>query len=95
MMRELKALAGGFGLPLRVQGFGQAFHVSFGPDTPIENYRDLCERDADRYHAFAEHLADHGLWVASRGIWYVSAAHGDDEFDATLERVQSAMESFS
>ena len=38
--------------------------------------------------AFATRLAEHGLWLAQRGIWYVSAAHGDEDLADTLERFE-------
>jgi glutamate-1-semialdehyde 2,1-aminomutase len=34
------------------------------------------------------------VWVAGRGIWYVSAAHTEDDIEETLSRVDGAMRSF-
>ena len=50
------------------------------------------ELDAERYgRSSPERLVDAGVWVASRGIWYVSAAHGRRELDVTLERAAGAV----
>ncbi|SDT20962.1 glutamate-1-semialdehyde 2,1-aminomutase [Jiangella sp. DSM 45060] len=78
------------GLPLRAQGLPMAFHVSFGDPAPVHDYAGLAGLDLDRYAAFSHTLADHGVWVAARGIWYVSAAHADKEMAATLERFDAA-----
>ena len=32
-----------------------------------------------------------GVWVAARGIWYLSAAHGERELEVTLERAERAL----
>ena len=90
LMTELSALGRDVGL--RVQGLPMAFHVSFGPEAAeVRDYRSVKALDAARYRKLAELLWDEGVWVAARGIWYLSAAHGDRELDMTLERVASAL----
>lgn len=94
LMAGLVAAGERHGEPLRVQGLPMAFHASFGPPDPVRDYRGLRELDLERYTAFATMLADYGVWVAGRGIWYVSAAHGDDELRAALDRVDRALADF-
>jgi glutamate-1-semialdehyde 2,1-aminomutase len=75
-----------------VQGLPAAFHVSLdGPAEPFADYRGLQQRDLARYARLSETLAHHGVWVARRGIWYVSAEHGDTELKAALERFDAAL----
>ena len=89
-MTELSTLGRDVGL--RVQGLPMAFHVSFGPEaTEVTDYRSLQALDSARYRKLAELLWDEGVWVAARGIWYLSAAHGDRELETTLERVAAAL----
>jgi glutamate-1-semialdehyde 2,1-aminomutase len=89
-MTELSALGRDVGL--RVQGLPMAFHVSFGSETvEVRDYRSVQRLDPARYRKLAELLWDEGVWVAARGIWYLSAAHGDRELDSTLERVAAAL----
>jgi glutamate-1-semialdehyde 2,1-aminomutase len=76
---------------LRVQGLPMAFHASFGDAAEVTDYRSLQSRDAARYRKLADLLVDEGVWVAARGIWYVSAAHDDLAADVTLERVDAAL----
>ncbi len=90
LMKELGDL--GAELGVRVQGLPMAFHVTFARDEgDVTDYRSLQRRDAGRYRRLAQLLVDEGVWVASRGIWYVSAAHRDREVDVTLERAAAAM----
>jgi glutamate-1-semialdehyde 2,1-aminomutase len=90
LMDELRALAEEASVPLRVRGFPLAFHASFG-DGEVHDFRGVQALDAPRYKRLAARLVDAGVWVAARGIWYVSAAHGDGEVDVTLERVERAL----
>ena len=60
----------------------------------VRNASDLAALDTARYAEFANVLIEHGVWVAGRGVWYTSAAHGDRELDAVLERAESALAAF-
>ncbi len=91
VMRGIRDLAKVHDVPLRAQGLGMAFHVSFGDDDTVHDLRGVRALDLARYRAFADRLVDHGVWVAGRGIWYVSTAHGDAERDAVLERFDAAL----
>ncbi len=98
LMAGLREIAREAGVPLRVAGPGMAFHASFlnegsRADLPVTDLRVLKTLDLERYRKFARVLAEAGIWVASRGIWYVSAAHGERELDETLGRFRAAIES--
>jgi glutamate-1-semialdehyde 2,1-aminomutase len=95
LMEGLRALGARHGVPLRVQGMPVAFHASFGHTDPVHDLRGLARLDRTRYAAFTRELADAGVWVAGRGIWYVSAAHGEHELQATLDRVDTALRRFT
>jgi glutamate-1-semialdehyde 2,1-aminomutase len=91
LMAGLRGLADVHGLPLRIQGRSVAFHASFGTEERVWDLRGLQERDAARYARLAHSLARHGVWVAGRGVWYVSAAHGEAELTAVLDRADAAL----
>jgi len=90
---ELSEVAASHDLPLHLQGLPMAFHASFGGPSaePFHDLRGLQSRDLDRYRKLARTLARHGVWVASRGIWYISAAHGADELRLTVKRFDKAL----
>jgi glutamate-1-semialdehyde 2,1-aminomutase len=46
--------------------------------------------DTDAYLKLVDRMIAAGIWVTGRGIWYVSAAHGEHEIDVTLDRFQRA-----
>jgi glutamate-1-semialdehyde 2,1-aminomutase len=90
LIEGLRELGERHSLPLHVQGLPMAFHVSFGTQDATD-HRTLQALDAARYRALAERLVEAGVWVARRGVWYLSAAHGPREVEVTLERVESAL----
>jgi glutamate-1-semialdehyde 2,1-aminomutase len=78
------------GLPLHIQGLPAAFHCSFGTQDATD-YQSLARLDRQRYAKLAADLVRQGIWVAGRGVWYVSASHGDQELDAALTRFERAL----
>jgi glutamate-1-semialdehyde 2,1-aminomutase len=77
--------------PLRIQGLPVAFHASFGDDVEVWDYRGVAALDGEGYRKLVACLIEEGVWVAGRGIWYLSAAHGDREVEATLDRAEAAL----
>ena len=91
LMNGLAELGATAGIPLNVEGPPMAFHASIGEPAVAHDYRDSVRRDRARYAALARRLAAAGVWVAGRGIWYLSAAHGDREIEVALERVSAVL----
>lgn len=81
-------------VPLNVQGVPMAFHAGIG-EGPVASYAELGRLDSERYGKLTRSLIDHGVWVAGRGIWYMSAAHDGQDVAETLERAEAAMEAFT
>jgi glutamate-1-semialdehyde 2,1-aminomutase len=90
LMDELRALADDASVPLRLRGFPLAFHASFG-DGEVHDLRGVQALDGAGYKQLAARLVEAGVWVAARGIWYVSVAHGEREVEVTLERAERAL----
>jgi glutamate-1-semialdehyde 2,1-aminomutase len=95
LMAGISELAVSHDLPLRVQGLGMAFHVSFGDAEPVFDLQGLLGLDLARYSELSRTLIDHGIWVTGRGICYVSAAHAEAELAAALERFDAALTAFT
>lgn len=89
LMAGIRDIGEALGEPLRVEGLPMSFHVSFG-DTDVTDYRSLHRLDLDRYASLASVLVEHGIWVARRGVWFVSEAHGPAELDDALTRFKTA-----
>lgn len=90
----LAELASSYSVPLNIQGLPMAFHAGIG-EGPIGSYEDVRRLDAAAYQALVDLLIDNGVWVAGRGIWYVSAAHTEADVEETLSRADKAMRSFT
>jgi glutamate-1-semialdehyde 2,1-aminomutase len=91
LMEGLATVAKQYGVALHLQGLPSAFHASLGPPLSISNLRTLGELDLDGYAKLTAHFVNHGLWVMQRGIWFVSAAHGELELERTLDRFGHAL----
>jgi glutamate-1-semialdehyde aminotransferase len=73
-----------------------AFHASFAASSePITRYCQLQDGGAGRYGRLADTLIGQGVWVAGRGIWYVSAAHTAADISETVDRIESAFQIFT
>lgn len=94
LMAGIRALGMKHGVSLHVQGFPAAFHVSIG-EADVTDYRTLQQLDLARYAQLTQALISNGVWVASRGVWYVSASHGPAELDAVLARFDKALADFA
>ena len=96
LMQSIRDRAEASRLPLHVQGLPMAFHASFAaPGQAITRYRDLDRTDQARYGRLADTLISHGVWVARRGIWYVSAAHSEADIRESMELIGRAFEAYS
>jgi glutamate-1-semialdehyde 2,1-aminomutase len=91
MMAALPEVGKDHGVAVVVDGLPMAFSVSAGvPDedsTPPISSKVL----ASQLH---QALAEVGIWTTTRGLWFVSAAHGDEELATTLGRVGKALDAF-
>jgi glutamate-1-semialdehyde 2,1-aminomutase len=96
LMQSIRDCAEASGLELHIQGLPMAFHASFMPpgSVPVTRYRDLARSDPDRYARLAGALIGQRVWVARRGIWYVSAAHTEADVAETVDRVGRAFSAF-
>jgi glutamate-1-semialdehyde 2,1-aminomutase len=96
LMGAIRDRAEASDLALHVQGLPMAFHASFAAsDRAVTRFRDLAGSDPARYGRLADALIGHGVWVARRGIWYVSAAHTEADVSESLDRIGRAFEAFS
>ena len=71
----------------RVAGLPQIFHVGFGVDAPVVDYRSSLCADREQYIKFTGALHHKGVRALERGAWFLSTAHTDDVIDATIEAV--------
>lgn len=88
LMRDLEELGDQHGLPLRINGLPAAFNVAVAAESFGSGEDDGSSASLALHGA----LAKAGIWSTTRGIWFVSAAHGQREHDATLDRAGKAFD---
>ncbi len=95
LMTGLADVAKTHDVPLHLHGLPSAFFASLDPGhdakPTVTCARSLRAFDLAGYENLTGRLVTHGLWVMRRGIWFVSAAHGDAELDTTLRRFEAAL----
>lgn len=72
------------GLPLRVQGPGAMFHLGFSTIRQATEYRHVAADDREAGLAFCRGMLLEGIRLIERGLWYVSAAHTEEDVALTL-----------
>lgn len=90
LMEGIETRARQHGHEILVQGFGPVFHPAFTDRREIADYRDFAAVDAARQTAFVHALQDCGVRPTTRGTWFLSAAHSEDDVEAALHAVDAA-----
>jgi len=88
MMDEIGKLAKKHRQTVRIQGLGAFFCVSFHKKE-IFDMRDAFVDTGDKYFIFRQLLLDRGVHIfpTEKGLWYISAAHTDQDVEKTLRIV--------
>jgi glutamate-1-semialdehyde 2,1-aminomutase len=82
------------GTDLQVSGLPSAFHTCFASH-PIHDYVTYSTADQKRLGRFLAALLECGVRPTSRGTWFVSSTHTDDDVKSTLDAVDSALRQVS
>ncbi len=91
----LTKLAKDAGIPLSTHQVGGMFGFFFSDIERIEFFEQVTQCDMDRFKTFYHAMLDNGVYLAPSAFeaGFVSAAHGDDEIQATLNAAQKAFAS--
>ncbi|MEZ4639196.1 MAG: hypothetical protein R2873_23350 [Caldilineaceae bacterium] len=66
--------------------------MSFTELSEIRDYRDYAIHcDKERYGQFTLEMLKRGVRLIGRGIWYISAAHSDEQIAQTLMAVEDSL----
>ncbi len=77
---------------LGVQGFGSVFNVFFSDRGKIEDYRQFRNTDTAMLAEFVRALTERGVRPTSRGTFFLSSAHGEEEVESTLSVFSDALQ---
>lgn len=78
------------GVGLQVSGHVAAFHTCFASH-PIHDYATYSRADHQRLARFLGALLENGVRPTSRGTWFISAAHSENDVAQTLDAVDRAL----
>ena len=80
------------GIVLYSASIASVWQLEFGITAPMTDYRDTLKVDKSRYQQFRTLCLDRGIrFHPSRGRFYVSAAHTDEDVDRTLVVVEEVL----
>lgn len=85
LMAGLRQAAADAGLTLLVQGPGPMFHAGFTALDAVHDYRDTLHYDKTLYARFVLAMQERGIRLIGRGLWYISAAHTQEESGHCIE----------
>ena len=77
---------------LQVQGFGPCFSTFFSDFGPVTDYRSYRRTDLNKQAKFLEHLVVAGVRPTSRGTWFISTAHSDEDIEETVAAAGLALD---
>lgn len=80
----INALAARYGVPATVAGPGPMLQIYFGAGEPIRNARDVAATDHGARIRFVDEMLNRGVRLTSRGLVFLSSAHGESEVGETL-----------
>ncbi len=84
LMKGLRQAAKETNHNLLVQGLGPMLHAGFTNLKSVNNYRDTFSYDKAKQQQFISGLHNNGIRVIGRGLWYISAAHTDEDIDHAI-----------
>lgn len=84
LMAGLQDAAKETGQNLLVQGLGPMFVTLFTDQEKLTDYRSTLRCDKAKLGKFIAEMHNEGVRVIGRGLWYISAAHTEEDIDHAL-----------
>lgn len=91
LMEGLRGAAADAGAAMLVQGLGPMFHVGFTSRDQVLELRDTFDYDKAAYSRFAAGMQERGIRLIGRGLWYISAAHTDEDIDRAIDTAREVL----
>ncbi|WP_080832895.1 glutamate-1-semialdehyde 2,1-aminomutase [Cohnella massiliensis] len=87
----LAASADRHGVPLTINRIVGAFSTHFC-DHPVTNYEEAQDTDGELFARFFREMLARGIYLAPSKYeaWFLTAAHSDEDIDATLEAAEAS-----
>ena len=85
LMDGLRKAAAANNHNLLVQGPGPMFNIGFTNLKSVNDYRDTLSYDRAKLGKFISAMHDERVRIIGRGLWYISAAHTEEDIDHAIE----------
>jgi glutamate-1-semialdehyde 2,1-aminomutase len=88
----LREAAAGAGVPVALARVGSMLGLFFQPG-PVRNYDEAKRSDTARFGKFFHAMLERGIYLAPSQFetWFLSAAHGEEEIELTLQAAREAL----
>jgi glutamate-1-semialdehyde 2,1-aminomutase len=93
LMTGLRQAAVDAGQNLLVQGPGPMFNIGFTELESIKDYRDTLLQDKEKLGKFVAGMHNEKVRIIGRGLWYISAAHTEEDIDQAITAAKSVLHS--
>jgi glutamate-1-semialdehyde 2,1-aminomutase len=92
LVQGLRAVAAQRGVPFTADAAGSMWGFFFRAE-PVRNFTDAKTSDVERFKRFFHAALDRGVYLAPSAFEaaFMSSAHGDDDIEETLNRLDDAM----
>lgn len=92
LTKGLSEILTGKGIPHTINRVGSMFSLFFHPG-PVTCYEEALNADREAFVRFFSNMLDRGIYLAPSPFeaWFVSAAHTDDDIDATLAAASDSL----
>ena len=85
LMDGLRKAAAANNHNLLVQGPGPMYNIGFTDLKSVNDYRDTLSYDRAKLGKFISAMHDERVRIIGRGLWYISAAHTEEDIDHAIE----------
>jgi glutamate-1-semialdehyde 2,1-aminomutase len=92
LMDGLKKVAAESNQNLLVHGLGPMFNVGFTDLKKVNDYRDTLMFDRVKSGKFIGAMHDNKIRIIGRGLWYISAAHSEEDIDRAIEVAKEVLQ---
>lgn len=92
LMKGLQDAAAKTNQNLLVQGLGPMFHAGFTSLSSVADYRDTLSYDKVKGSKFIAGMHNRGIRVIGRGLWYISAAHKEEDIDNAVQTAEAVLQ---
>src|SRR5690606_15743323 len=94
LMAGIRSAAADAGVPMLVDGPGPVFQTYLTSADAVRDYRDFAATDRAGMARLHAELLRRGVNIVPRGLWFVSAAHTDEDVDQTVAVVAEVLRSW-